>query len=182
MLFQVKTSRNSCCALGCSNNPAKRPELSFHHFPKGEERWNAWVATAKSESWSPAASSVLCSEHFSREAFRRPPGLDMRAILKPDAVPSIFQTYLQPTHPKKRSKATRVSEPDERAIAGQECSHHDKEPERVRSHDKCPDQRQSSMDVELPDRCKPDRHRKSLDMCIAQLARKLRKSKAETRP
>lgn len=67
----------------------------------------------KRKDWTPTKSTVLCSEHFSRDAFKRPPGLGkVRAMLKNDAVPTIFPahpTYMLTPQPKKRRKLLRVS-------------------------------------------------------------------------
>lgn len=58
-----------------------------------------WVAAVKRKGWLPSASSVLCSMHFKRDQFKRPPGLKMRAMLNGDAKPTEFPSYpalLQP--------------------------------------------------------------------------------------
>lgn len=48
----------------------------------------------KRDEWRPTKYSVLCSAHFEKRCYRRPPGLELRALLKPDAVPSLFSTHL----------------------------------------------------------------------------------------
>ncbi|XP_067944989.1 THAP domain-containing protein 1-like [Watersipora subatra] len=103
-----KRSRNFCCAFGCSNTPAKDSKLSFHTFPSEEkhlDRRNKWIDAVKRKDWMPSKYSVLCSDHFTIDSYRRPPGMQMAAILKPTAVPRVFDSlpkYLQPTQPKHR--------------------------------------------------------------------------------
>jgi hypothetical protein len=110
--FQKRSSsRNCCCAYGCSNTPAKNPKLSLHTFPnehKQPERRLKWIAAVKRKNFTPSKYSVICSEHFTRDAYKRPPGIpNMPAILKPDSVPTIFPAY--PAHLKpKPAKLRRI--------------------------------------------------------------------------
>ena len=90
---QVRRSKNCCVAFGCSNSPTNHPELSYHTFPKNEVRKEKWISAVKRKGWTPSNSSVLCSAHFSRDSYCRPPGGKQRALLKGDAVPSIFSSY-----------------------------------------------------------------------------------------
>lgn len=111
----ARTSRNSCCAYGCSNNPATHPDLADHRFPertKQTDRFNAWVSAVRRKDWQPSISSVLCSSHFTKECYRRPPGLKKRALLNGDAIPSIFiahPQHLQPVPTKKRRVLNRTA-------------------------------------------------------------------------
>lgn len=110
--MQPKSSRNFCVAYGCSNTPAKNAELSFHHFPKEKQSENRaiWIAAVKRKDWQPSPSSTLCSEHFTRESYRTPPGSSRRALLKPNAKPTIFNAfpaYLQPPAKKRRRSPTK---------------------------------------------------------------------------
>ena len=89
-----KSSRNWCAAYGCGNTPAGNPNLSFHAFPRNnEERLKVWVSAVKRKNWTPSKYAVLCSEHLKRDTFRRPPGVVGRALLKKDAIPTIFRSF-----------------------------------------------------------------------------------------
>ena len=90
---QARRSKNCCVAFGCSNSPTNHPELSYHTFPKNEVRKEKWISAVKRKGWTPSNSSVLCSAYFSRDSYCRPPGGKQRALLKGDAVTSIFSSY-----------------------------------------------------------------------------------------
>lgn len=85
---------------GCSNYPAKTPNLSFHKFPTDENQRKVWTAAVKRKYWSPSTSSVICSDHFEKSCFQIPPGLSRKARLHRGAVPTIFTTYPQHLQPK----------------------------------------------------------------------------------
>ena len=50
-------------------------------FPKDEPRRSKWVESVKRKDWVATSSSVLCSSHFERTQYRRPPGSGRPAIL-----------------------------------------------------------------------------------------------------
>ena len=137
----MKISRNCCCAFGCSNTPAKDAKLSFHTFPSAEkhlERRQKWIASVKRKNWTPTKHSVLCSAHFTSDFYRRPPGLKMPAILKPNAIPTVFPafpSYLQPTQTKQRRAITRraPSEPMMQESDQPPCSETDNQEQAVRA-------------------------------------------------
>ena len=64
-------------------------------------------------NWKPNDSSVLCSEHFTRDSYRCPPGNPKGQVrLKDDAKPTLFPNYptrLQPQPVKKRRTLVRVT-------------------------------------------------------------------------
>ena len=62
------SSRKCCVAYGCSNNPVKDSNLSFHRFPSDTERKDKWANAVRREGWKPTSSSVLCSVHFTRKS------------------------------------------------------------------------------------------------------------------
>ena len=104
------SSRKCCVAYGCSNNPVKDPNLSFHRFPSDTERKDKWANAVRRKGWKPTSSSVLCSAHFTRDQFQVPPGLKQRARLHPTAIPTIFPShpvYLQPEAKKPRRQLVR---------------------------------------------------------------------------
>jgi hypothetical protein len=70
------------------------------------------VSAVRRKDWQPSISSVLCSSHFTKECYRRPPGLKKRALLNGDAIPSIFVAHpqhLQPVPTKKRRVLNRTA-------------------------------------------------------------------------
>lgn len=70
-----------------------------YRFPKDFTMRNKWIHAIRRAGWNPSDSSVLCSSHFAKESYQRPPGLKQRPILWPHAVPTIFPehpTHLQP--------------------------------------------------------------------------------------
>lgn len=48
-----------------------------------------WINAVKRENWNPTKYSKLCSDHFTSEDYLDRP-ISNIALLKPDAVPSIF--------------------------------------------------------------------------------------------
>jgi hypothetical protein len=66
----------------------------------------------KRKNWKPSKSTVICSDHFERESYQRPPGIKKRALLKKNAVPTKFPTHplsMQPTVAKKRRQLHRLN-------------------------------------------------------------------------
>jgi hypothetical protein len=59
----------TCCAVGCSNNNMMLKKLSFHKFPKDENKCALWLTALKKNNpggtvWMPTKNSVLCGAHF----------------------------------------------------------------------------------------------------------------------
>jgi len=83
-----------CCAYQCQNRDGSGKR--FYKFPRSEKRKKVWVNMVNRKDWRPSKSSVLCSDHFSNEAFVTPPhiyaslNLKRNLRLKPNAVPTIF--------------------------------------------------------------------------------------------
>ena len=87
----------TCCVKGCSNQSRLNSNVSYHKIP-GEERKDirdAWIK-AIDRPVLPKAVHV-CSNHFTEDSFdesqelkRRLIGGNLKHILKPDAVPSLF--------------------------------------------------------------------------------------------
>ncbi|KAJ8263766.1 hypothetical protein GJAV_G00141050 [Gymnothorax javanicus] len=97
-----------CVAPNCSSNSARLKALDgvhFFHFPSAKNdaaRRNVWIANCRRlDSWRPSKSSRLCSLHFERDAYLREPELckvnGMNVILKPDALPTLFDYRSGPT-------------------------------------------------------------------------------------
>ena len=99
-----------CVAVGCSNDKKETKDgkpLSYHRFPhSNKEILSKWISNMKrkghsaTEAYQPSKTSTLCSEHFEPDCFQedlydkyvgRAPGRKPRTLLKPDAVPTLFQ-------------------------------------------------------------------------------------------
>ncbi|XP_015271572.1 PREDICTED: THAP domain-containing protein 4 isoform X1 [Gekko japonicus] len=84
-----------CAALNCSNRQGKAPRgraaVSFHRFPlKDAKRLIQWLKAVQRDNWIPTKYSFLCSEHFTKDSFSKRLE-DQHRLLKPTAVPTIFQ-------------------------------------------------------------------------------------------
>ncbi|XP_008122628.1 THAP domain-containing protein 8 [Anolis carolinensis] len=87
-----------CRAPHCFNSAGQpRPDgqrLSFYKFPlHNPKRLRQWLSQMKQEKWIPTKHQHLCSEHFAPSCFEYRWGM---RYLKPDAVPTIFQTSSGP--------------------------------------------------------------------------------------
>ncbi|XP_060113884.1 THAP domain-containing protein 8 [Heteronotia binoei] len=99
-----------CRATNCSNSAGQpRPDnqrLSFYKFPLHDpERLQQWLSQLNQERWVPTKHQHLCSEHFAASCFEYRWGV---RYLKPDAVPTIFQT--SDTPPKRENPSRPPSE------------------------------------------------------------------------
>jgi hypothetical protein len=59
----------TCCVVGCSNHNMMLKKLSFHKFPKDENRRALWLTALKRNNpdgtvWMPTKNSVVCNAHF----------------------------------------------------------------------------------------------------------------------
>ncbi|XP_063162832.1 peroxynitrite isomerase THAP4 isoform X2 [Candoia aspera] len=84
-----------CAALNCSNRQGKAPRgraaVSFHRFPlKDSKRLIQWLKAVQRDNWIPTKYSFLCSEHFTKDSFSKRLE-DQHRLLKPTAIPTIFQ-------------------------------------------------------------------------------------------
>ncbi|XP_074820298.1 peroxynitrite isomerase THAP4 isoform X1 [Natator depressus] len=82
-----------CAAVNCSNRQGKvhRGAVSFHRFPlKDSKRLIQWLKAVQRDNWTPTKYSFLCSEHFTKDSFSKRLE-DQHRLLKPTAVPTIFQ-------------------------------------------------------------------------------------------
>ncbi|KYQ53488.1 THAP domain-containing protein 4, partial [Trachymyrmex zeteki] len=63
-------------------------------FPKKEEIRQLWIAAIGQENYKPRKSHVLCSQHFENNCFfYSMRGKETRRYIKPDAIPTIFDSY-----------------------------------------------------------------------------------------
>ncbi|XP_054138863.1 peroxynitrite isomerase THAP4 isoform X1 [Melozone crissalis] len=82
-----------CAAANCSNRQgkARHGAVSFHRFPlKDSKRLIQWLKAVQRDNWTPTKYSFLCSEHFTKDSFFKRLE-DHHRLLKPTAVPTIFQ-------------------------------------------------------------------------------------------
>uniref|UniRef100_A0A8C5WRF3 THAP-type domain-containing protein n=1 Tax=Laticauda laticaudata TaxID=8630 RepID=A0A8C5WRF3_LATLA len=87
-----------CRAPRCSNSAGQprrdQRRLSFYKFPlHSPERLQQWLSQMNQEKWAPTKHQHLCSDHFAPSCFEYRWGV---RYLKPDAVPTIFQTSDSP--------------------------------------------------------------------------------------
>ena len=88
-----------CCAVGCKNGEGSgKSFFTFPHKETDKARRNVWIAKVKRvSSWEPKKTTVLCSDHFTRDCFQVDPelvkrlGLKRNARLNNDAVPTLSE-------------------------------------------------------------------------------------------
>ena len=87
-----------CVAAGCSNTYSDN--VSLFKFPKDQilrQQWVKQVQRTRAKWSGPSEHSVLCSEHFTDSCFQPDStiaatlGLQKRRMLKPDAIPTLFE-------------------------------------------------------------------------------------------
>ncbi|XP_074032118.1 THAP domain-containing protein 2-like [Leptinotarsa decemlineata] len=77
-----------CSSYYCSSNSEKKETgISFHRFPRNEDRRAIWVANMKISNWSPSKNDRICSKHFETCYFYR---TEEKTKLLNEAVPTIF--------------------------------------------------------------------------------------------
>uniref|UniRef100_A0A8D0EYM2 THAP-type domain-containing protein n=1 Tax=Strix occidentalis caurina TaxID=311401 RepID=A0A8D0EYM2_STROC len=94
-----------CAAANCSNRAPtlliSKMQLIFFmafvflfflfRFPlKDSKRLIQWLKAVQRDNWTPTKYSFLCSEHFTKDSFSKRLE-DQHRLLKPTAVPTIFQ-------------------------------------------------------------------------------------------
>ena len=88
-----------CVAGGCSNT--RKDGVSLHLWPEDPRFARLWtnaVKNTRSDFTNPTSSSRLCSAHFTEDCFEAQSiiakrlGLEMKTIMKADAVPTIFRS------------------------------------------------------------------------------------------
>ncbi|XP_051523905.1 THAP domain-containing protein 1-like [Myxocyprinus asiaticus] len=78
----------SCSAYGCKNRYHKDQNISFHKFPLARpDVCGKWVAAIKRRNFKPTKYSNICSQHFTKDCFKRECN---NRVLKDNAVPSLF--------------------------------------------------------------------------------------------
>ena len=82
---------SSCSAFGCKNRKiVSRPHLKFHSFPKDPERRLKWIQAVRRANFNPISSTKICSDHFVPSDYKDESIYLTRALLKEEAVPSVF--------------------------------------------------------------------------------------------
>ncbi|XP_070203994.1 uncharacterized protein [Littorina saxatilis] len=91
-----------CTAADCNEQPKKGSGISFHSFPKESHLLQQWLVKMNrfdpntKKLWKPNQHDSLCSRHFlstdftMRTQISRQEGLPYKPMLRPDAVPTIF--------------------------------------------------------------------------------------------
>jgi hypothetical protein len=94
-----------CVAINCSSDSTKvsaSDGVHFHTFPTDPGRRREWIVKCRrgrlhSSSWVPGSKARLCSRHFTDDQYDKPPGLlksiglKFKPVLKPEAVPRVFE-------------------------------------------------------------------------------------------
>lgn len=108
-----------CCVPGCRSNYASETSsgyVNIFSFPQEEEQKRKWIRSIPRDDWTPSVNSVVCLKHFSEsdvskiEIYKDKNGVvrerpRSRAVLKPNAIPSIFPSlpsYLSKPQPTQR--------------------------------------------------------------------------------
>ncbi|CAG9126876.1 unnamed protein product [Plutella xylostella] len=92
----------TCAVSTCKNTSAKisknKDGITFHRFPRDEDRRRKWeVAVNREGDWSATSSSAVCSEHFdAKDFYLTESGLRRLSLC---AVPSINISPCQPSEP-----------------------------------------------------------------------------------
>eukprot|EP00096_Caligus_rogercresseyi_P010487 TRINITY_DN3840_c0_g1_i2.p1 TRINITY_DN3840_c0_g1~~TRINITY_DN3840_c0_g1_i2.p1 ORF type:complete len:210 (+),score=18.49 TRINITY_DN3840_c0_g1_i2:164-793(+) len=60
-----------CVVIGCKSKWSENGDISFHSFPKDQERTDKWLKNLNLLDFTPKRHSKICSEHFSPESFNR---------------------------------------------------------------------------------------------------------------
>lgn len=82
----------TCSAYGCKNRYNKDRDISFHKFPLARpDICGKWVAAMRRSNFKPTKYSNICSQHFTRDCFKRECN---NRVLKENAVPSLFSFSL----------------------------------------------------------------------------------------
>uniref|UniRef100_A0A8D8T224 THAP domain-containing protein 2 n=1 Tax=Cacopsylla melanoneura TaxID=428564 RepID=A0A8D8T224_9HEMI len=79
----------SCSAINCTKRYVKGDNVAFFKFPNDPNALKKWLVRMRRDKWMPNTHSVICSLHFTPDAFEQS-GWASKRILKPDAVPSVF--------------------------------------------------------------------------------------------
>ncbi|KAL1137654.1 hypothetical protein AAG570_009350 [Ranatra chinensis] len=87
-----------CVALGCINRDTDhKPGITFHRFPKDEEKRKAWAEAIQRQDLVPDDWSTVCSIHFLDEFLDRNLASDEPVTLKENAIPSLLYHQQFPT-------------------------------------------------------------------------------------
>lgn len=112
-----------CAATDCSNN-SKNCEgtgISFHRFPANQGLRRKWITKCRLGKVNPKASR-LCSNHFNNNDFQRDLknellGLPLTRKLKPEAIPTIFQS--RPLKPPNQARVERSGQRERKQMVAE---------------------------------------------------------------
>ncbi|GBN14036.1 THAP domain-containing protein 2 [Araneus ventricosus] len=106
----------SCCAYECKEKFIKGGFVSFHRFPKNQERRYIWEKNIRRENFKATNSSLICSKHFTTDCFDT--GKFGGTWLKSDAVPTIFKF---PQHLQIKTSKRRILNRNNKDISPKPC-------------------------------------------------------------
>ena len=109
-----------CVAAGCSST--NKDGFSLFGFPKDPDLRKKWADQVRRtrDKWVPTNYSHLCSKHFEEHCFEpyskvsASMGLKVRQLLRPGAVPTIFE---KPASLKRKTPASNSQEPKRKRTA-----------------------------------------------------------------
>ncbi|KAL1505179.1 hypothetical protein ABEB36_004801 [Hypothenemus hampei] len=78
----------NCSAVNCKNR--SKNNCIFHRFPADPQRRKRWLINCRRINWTPSSNSRLCSDHFEPNQYEQN-RQDGRKLLKPNAIPTLFQ-------------------------------------------------------------------------------------------
>ena len=120
-----------CVAGGCSNTA--KDGVRLHGWPTNAQLARQWTNAVRNTraNFNQTAPSKLCSSHFSEDSFEPQSvishslGLNMKKILKPSALPTIFNNC--PPH-KKQKRDDSADRTEENSSQGSRVQQFEKKP------------------------------------------------------
>ncbi|XP_048257142.1 THAP domain-containing protein 6-like [Haliotis rufescens] len=102
------SSHFHCCVPQCSSDSRYEANISFHAFPKAEERRGKLILAIRREEgplFKISKSTVVCGKHFRREEKRK---TICKTLLRPGVVPSLFAWHNPPPQRKPPMRRSRL--------------------------------------------------------------------------
>lgn len=98
-----------CAAFDCNNDSRYTTGISYHCFPSDPSIRELWLAKISRADLVISKHSRLCSVHFTSDCYERDLKAELlgskpKAILKPDAIPSLFSHRPPPKKPRLSSE------------------------------------------------------------------------------
>ncbi|XP_049964714.1 THAP domain-containing protein 1-like isoform X2 [Schistocerca serialis cubense] len=103
----------SCSAFNCTKRWSKESDLPFHRFPlKHPELPKTWITSVKQKDFNPTSCSFLYRNHFRQDDYAVSPGT-WKKRFKPEAVPSVSDTFDAPNKQPRRHVVRILSDNDD---------------------------------------------------------------------